>query len=146
MASSTTLTPESSFSSQPKQQPSQAQPPPPPASNNNDNSNSNDSQDLDSDLDPPPEINHNMIYDVDTGSEGLQAQSQPTQDGSPQSKKKQMMQKDLGPLLPDHFREALRRYKKEREGAGIGFGGTSVGLGVQGTVAAGRWKGRRLLS
>ena len=50
---------------------------------------------------------------------------------------------DLGPLLPDHFREALRRYKRDGEGGGAGLAGVSVGLGVPGTGAA-RLGGRRL--
>ncbi len=50
---------------------------------------------------------------------------------------------DLGPLLPDHFREALRRYKRDGEGGGVGLAGVSVGLGVPGTGAA-RLGGRRL--
>jgi transcription initiation factor TFIID subunit 11 len=53
-----------------------------------------------------------------------------------------------GGLLPDHLREALRRYKGDGEGGGVGFGSLSHGLvGVQG---AGTWRvgqgnaGRRL--
>ncbi|KAL8731993.1 MAG: hypothetical protein Q9181_004109 [Wetmoreana brouardii] len=53
--------------------------------------------------------------------------------------------KSFGPLLPDHFREAVRRYKRNGESAGIGQGGLSLmGIGVQGTVGAGRGRGRRL--
>ena len=53
--------------------------------------------------------------------------------------------KDLGPLLPDHFREAMRRYKRDGESTGAGLGGSSLmGLGVQGTAAATRGQGRRL--
>lgn len=33
---------------------------------------------------------------------------------------------DLGPLLPDHIREALRRYKADREGGVVGFTGMSL--------------------
>lgn len=53
-----------------------------------------------------------------------------------------------GGLLPDHLREALRRYKGDGEGGGVGFGSLSHGLvGAQG---AGTWRvgqgngGRRL--
>ncbi|KAJ9602141.1 hypothetical protein H2200_013261 [Cladophialophora chaetospira] len=53
-----------------------------------------------------------------------------------------------GALLPDHLREALRRYKNDGEGGGVGFQGTSHGLlGVPGPAA---WRigdgvsGRRL--
>lgn len=51
----------------------------------------------------------------------------------------------LGPLLPGDFREGLRRHKRNGEGAGIGLGSISLmGMGVQGTFAGGRGKGRRL--
>ncbi|KAI1621887.1 hypothetical protein EDD37DRAFT_498627 [Exophiala viscosa] len=53
-----------------------------------------------------------------------------------------------GGLLPDHLREALRRYKADGEGGGVGFQGQSHGLlGVPGPTA---WRlgdgasGRRL--
>ena len=48
-----------------------------------------------------------------------------------------------GPLLPDHFREALRRYKRDGDGGGVGLSGASVGLGVPGS-AVGRLGSRRL--
>ncbi|KAI9850958.1 MAG: hypothetical protein M1838_004743 [Thelocarpon superellum] len=35
-------------------------------------------------------------------------------------------EKDRGPLLPDHLREALRRYKKHKEGGGAGLQGLSL--------------------
>ncbi len=41
-----------------------------------------------------------------------------------------------GGLLPDHLREALRRYKNDGEGGGVGFQGMSHGLlGVPGPAA-----------
>jgi transcription initiation factor TFIID subunit 11 len=41
-----------------------------------------------------------------------------------------------GGLLPDHLREALRRYKADGEGGGVGFQGMSHGLlGVPGSAA-----------
>jgi transcription initiation factor TFIID subunit 11 len=53
-----------------------------------------------------------------------------------------------GGLLPDHLREALRRYKADGEGGGVGFEGLSHGLlGIGGSAA---WRvgdgatGRRL--
>ena len=49
----------------------------------------------------------------------------------------------LGPLLPEHIRESLRRYKRDGEANATGLTGVSVGLGVQGTVSA-RLQGRRL--
>ena len=46
-----------------------------------------------------------------------------------------------GPLLPDHLREAWRRYKKDRDGGGAGY----QGLSLQGKEAvASRAGGRRL--
>lgn len=51
--------------------------------------------------------------------------------------------RELGPLLPDHFREALRRYKRDGEGGGTGFTGVSVGLGITGSGTA-RLGGKRL--
>lgn len=49
----------------------------------------------------------------------------------------------LGPLLPDHLREALRRYKRDGEGDGTGMGSWSLGLGLPGKAAA-RRGGRRM--
>jgi transcription initiation factor TFIID subunit 11 len=48
---------------------------------------------------------------------------------------------DRGPLTPDHLREALRRYKKERSGGSAGF----LGLSLHGKdVVNARIGGRRL--
>lgn len=48
---------------------------------------------------------------------------------------------DKGPLTPDHLREALRRYKKDREGGGAGL----LGMSLHGKDAvASRTSGRRL--
>ncbi|KAI9037020.1 transcription initiation factor TFIID subunit 11 family protein [Aspergillus affinis] len=52
-----------------------------------------------------------------------------------------------GQLLPTHLREALRRYKRDGEGGGVGFSGLSMGnLGVRGSVtwSAGSVGGRRI--
>jgi len=38
----------------------------------------------------------------------------------------EVKEKNRGPLLPDHLREALRRYKKAGEGGGAGFQGLSL--------------------
>ncbi|KAK4501571.1 hypothetical protein PRZ48_007380 [Zasmidium cellare] len=48
---------------------------------------------------------------------------------------------DRGPLLPDHLREALRRYKKSRGGGSVGFTGISL---ERPEVAAPRMGGKRL--
>lgn len=48
---------------------------------------------------------------------------------------------DKGPLTPAHLREALRRYKRDREGGGAGFAGMSL-EGVERSL--GRTGGRRL--
>ncbi|KAF2092076.1 TAFII28-domain-containing protein [Saccharata proteae CBS 121410] len=46
-----------------------------------------------------------------------------------------------GPLTPDHLREAVRRYKKDREGGAMGF----LGLSLEGRErTAGRMAGKRL--
>ena len=53
-----------------------------------------------------------------------------------------------GGLLPDHLREALKRYKVDGEGGGVGFAGHSHGLlGVKGAGAfrAGQGNGGRRL-
>ncbi|EMC93845.1 hypothetical protein BAUCODRAFT_36305 [Baudoinia panamericana UAMH 10762] len=48
---------------------------------------------------------------------------------------------DLGPLLPDHLREALRRYRKRHAGGSVGF----TGLSLEGREnTAPRMGGRRL--
>lgn len=53
----------------------------------------------------------------------------------------QVDERDRGPLGPDHLREALRRYKKDREGGSAGF----QGLSLQGKeIAASRVGGKRL--
>ena len=50
-------------------------------------------------------------------------------------------ERDRGPLLPDHLREALRRYKHDRSGGTVGF----TGLSLEGReTAAVRNGGRRL--
>ncbi|KAL5355385.1 hTAFII28-like protein conserved region-domain-containing protein [Aspergillus floccosus] len=52
-----------------------------------------------------------------------------------------------GQLLPSHLREALRRYKRDGEGGGVGFSGLSMGsMGVRGSVtwSAGSVGGRRI--
>lgn len=50
-------------------------------------------------------------------------------------------ERDRGPLVPDHLREALRRYKRDREGGTVGF----TGLSLEGRErAAVRGGGRRL--
>jgi transcription initiation factor TFIID subunit 11 len=48
-----------------------------------------------------------------------------------------------GPLTPDHIREALRRYKKDREGASAGFLGLSLQANGRENVAA-KTGGKRL--
>jgi transcription initiation factor TFIID subunit 11 len=56
----------------------------------------------------------------------------------PREKKREM---DRGPITPDHLREALRRYKKDREGGSAGFLGLS-GQGME--KAAARVNGKKL--
>jgi len=52
-----------------------------------------------------------------------------------------LSQSNKGPLTPAHLREALRRYKRDREGGGAGFAGMSL-EGVE--RSAGRVGGKRL--
>ncbi|KAF2637254.1 histone-fold-containing protein [Massarina eburnea CBS 473.64] len=52
-----------------------------------------------------------------------------------------LKESDKGPLTPDHLREALRRYKRDREGDGAGFAGLSL-EGQERTLA--RTGGKRL--
>jgi transcription initiation factor TFIID subunit 11 len=55
--------------------------------------------------------------------------------------KERFKPEDRGPLLPDHIREAYRRYKKDREGGCAGLLGLSL-LGRESTAA--RTGGRKL--
>lgn len=55
--------------------------------------------------------------------------------------KERLQEEDKGPLTPAHLREALRRYKRDREGGGAGVAGMSL-EGVERTMA--RTGGRRL--
>lgn len=55
--------------------------------------------------------------------------------------KERLREEDKGPLTPDHLREALRRYKRDREGGGAGFAGLSL-EGPERTLA--RTGGKRL--
>lgn len=52
-----------------------------------------------------------------------------------------LKQTDKGPLTPAHLREAVRRYKRDRDGGGAGFAGMSL-EGVERTMA--RTGGKRL--
>ena len=61
-----------------------------------------------------------------------------TKDGEPKTKDGYM-----GPIQPDHLREAYRRYRASGEGGGSGVEGRSVGLGINGAGSA-RLRGRRL--
>ena len=57
------------------------------------------------------------------------------------SLQERLKQSDKGPLTPAHMREALRRYKRDRDGGGAGFAGMSL-EGVERTAA--RTGGKRL--
>ena len=63
--------------------------------------------------------------------------------GDEGTKQAEKQNRDLGPLLPDHLREALRRHRRDGEGNATGLSGFSVGLGVPGTGSA-RLQRRRL--
>jgi len=64
--------------------------------------------------------------------------SSQTLDASQQSANENDLPKDgyRGPLLPDHIREAYRRYRKSGTGSAAGISGASVGLGVPGAGVA----------
>ena len=68
------------------------------------------------------------------GSELMTAQPQqppaPTPPPEPTPYTPLVHERDRGPLTPDHLREALRRYKKDREGGGAGFMGMSLMLSL----------------
>lgn len=51
-------------------------------------------------------------------------------------------ERDKGPLLPDHLREALRRIKQDKEGGTTGFQGISL-AGIENVAC--RNNGRRRL-
>ena len=85
---------------------------------------------------------NNDKYNAESSSTALEDLTKAAQ-GITEPANQPVERTDLGPLLPDHFREALRRYKRDGEGGGVGLAGVSVGLGVPGTGAA-RLGGRRL--
>ncbi|OCK84221.1 TAFII28-domain-containing protein [Lepidopterella palustris CBS 459.81] len=61
--------------------------------------------------------------------------------GEGKTLKERLAEEDKGPLTPDHLREALTRYRRDREGGGAGFGGLSLEGKERAAVRAG---GRRL--
>ncbi|KAB8200544.1 hTAFII28-like protein conserved region-domain-containing protein [Aspergillus parasiticus] len=79
------------------------------------------------------------------------ASSQQSVNGTVQPTKERILKLPPNPhrgqLLPSHLREALRRWKRDGEGGGVGFSGLSMGnLGVRGSVTwgAGSVGGRRI--
>lgn len=83
------------------------------------------------DMDP---VDHDDIFGTGHISSSFFPSTSPYDSKDPELHENKRV--DLGPLLPDHFREALRRYKRDGEGGGTGMAGVSFGLGVQGTGAA----------
>ncbi|KAL5338136.1 hTAFII28-like protein conserved region-domain-containing protein [Aspergillus crustosus] len=72
-----------------------------------------------------------MDVDTDTNSAGLFRVSAP----GGMATGKLPPNPHRGQLLPSHLREAVRRYKRDGEGGGVGFSGLSLGsLGVRGSV------------
>lgn len=87
---------------------------------------------------------NNEIFKVESGSDAFADLTTAAQSGGGQVKQALVSGvRDMGPLLPDHFREALRRYKRDGEGGGTGLTGVSVGLGLPGSGSA-RLGGKRL--
>ncbi|KAF2752764.1 hypothetical protein EJ05DRAFT_266319 [Pseudovirgaria hyperparasitica] len=65
----------------------------------------------------------------------------PVKQQVPQKTIGELCGKEVGPLLPEHLREALRRYKKSQESKGTGF----IGLSLEGReTTAARTGGKRL--
>lgn len=105
------------------------------------------------DLDPPPGLTTTTELSSTAPDQGV-ATTAPTTSSAPiapqpselQAQQQQAYQplvheSDCGPLTPDHLREALRRYKKDRQGGSAGLAGLS--LGGKERVAS-RVGGRRL--
>ena len=86
---------------------------------------------------------NNDIFNAESSSSSGLRDSMKAAQGVAEPVNQPAQRTDLGPLLPDHFREALRRYKRDGEGGGVGVAGVSVGFGVPGTGAA-RLGGGRL--
>ncbi len=87
---------------------------------------------------------NNDIFKTESGSDAFADLTTAAQGGGERGEHVSVLgTRDLGPLLPDHFREALRRYKRDGEGGGTGLTGVSVGLGLPGSGSA-RLGGRRL--
>ena len=80
---------------------------------------------------------------TENGSSALEDLMKAAHENHEQKPTKTPEPKDLGPLLPDHLREALRRYRRDGEAGGTGLTGVSVGLGLQGAGSQ-RLGGRRL--
>ncbi|KAI9791636.1 MAG: hypothetical protein M1816_003722 [Peltula sp. TS41687] len=68
-----------------------------------------------------------------SSSQTLEGNSQP-----------QPQKRNLGPLLPDHMREALRRYRRDKEGGGAGMRGLSSAAMERGKGYSSATGGRRL--
>jgi transcription initiation factor TFIID subunit 11 len=126
------------------------------------NGNNSDVMDVDADADVPvkkedddsPTVN-GLSNSEDTQTEAGDSSTQPNgqQNGDEEGEKappvleasmgvrRQIDEVDLGPLLPDHLRESLRRYKKSQYGGTVGF----TGLSLEGkNNAAARMGGRKL--
>ncbi|KAL8655023.1 MAG: hypothetical protein Q9210_001146 [Variospora velana] len=153
--------PASSFERPSVQQDTESDSDRPPEINHNDifGSFSSPPQPLNLPLPPPPELPADGLKPLPSPSRytsnlydahipGQTAASRHLDTRRPSEAKEQTKPTDskiLGPLLPDDLREAFRRHKRNGEAAGIGQGGLSLmGIGVQGTFAGGRGKGRRL--
>lgn len=96
-----------------------------------------------------PDSSHNTQDTNGTKSSSFTTQESTRPISPPTSPPKQpraqykplVQERDRGPLTPDHLREALRRYKKDREGGSVGWQGMSL-QGLERTAP--RVSGRRL--
>jgi len=95
------------------------------------------------------ELSNSDVTQTDGGEDPTLPNGQHTGDGeetlpvleASMGVRRQIEEVDRGPLLPDHLREALRRYKRAQYGGTVGF----TGLSLEGKDnAAARMGGRKL--
>jgi transcription initiation factor TFIID subunit 11 len=98
----------------------QSQPTTQPDSNTTTIANSTQETEIKRDPPPPQKDSSNNSFDDDEVTSAANVQP------GAGNLAKFMDEVDRGPLLPDHFREAVRRYRKARDGGTTGFTGLSL--------------------